>query len=174
VGQKGRVFAFEPVTASAGCIAQTRRLNALSQLTVIPLGLGTPDTVASLRLPITRGMADRTIDTHDDSWCETIQTARFDWLWPHINAGDETIHGIKIDVQGMELEVLRGMQQILRREQPKLVIEFHRGVDRTAVFDLLNAAGYCTDAVPIEQGTQLASPASEVADDRSYEFVPQT
>jgi FkbM family methyltransferase len=172
VGQNGRVFAFEPVTASAGCLAQARRLNGLSQLTIIPLGLGAPDTVACLRLPITRGMADRTIDPHHDTWCETIQTARFDWLWPHINAGNDTIHGIKIDVQGMELEVLSGMQEILRREQPKLVIEFHRGVDRGAVLDLLKAAGYCTDAVSIEPGSRPPAPTSDVADDCSYAFSP--
>ena len=53
VGAAGRVFAFEPVTATAGCVAQTRRLNNLSQLTVVPLGLGKPESLISVTLPLT-------------------------------------------------------------------------------------------------------------------------
>src|SRR2546421_957839 len=52
VGDNGRVFAFEPVVATAGCIAQTRNLNRLSQLTVVPFGLGAPDTLTVLKLPL--------------------------------------------------------------------------------------------------------------------------
>src|SRR5947209_6991451 len=58
VGPAGRVFAFEPATATAGCVAQTRRLNKLTQLTVVPLGLGGPECLTSVALPFTRGMAD--------------------------------------------------------------------------------------------------------------------
>ena len=60
------------------------------------------------------------------------------------------IHGIKIDVQGMEIEVLRGMTAILQRWQPKLAIEVHAGVDRTTLLDLLKANGYSQLAVPIQ------------------------
>jgi FkbM family methyltransferase len=171
VGPTGRVFAFEPVIASAGCVAQARALNGLEQLTVMPLGLGPSDTIASLRLHTTRGMADRTIDASDGHWTETIQVARFDWLWPLINDGNDVIHGIKIDVQGMELDVLLGMRETLRRCRPKLIIEFHRGVDRAVAFDLLSAAGYSIDPVPIETSAASGSSTREILDDCSYEFV---
>ena len=165
VGATGRVFAFEPVTATAGCVAQARRLNKLSQLTVMPLGLGRPESLALVTLPLTRGMADKTLDDAGGPWLESLQIARLDWLWPIISAGMDGVDGIKIDVQGMELDVLCGMEQLLRRHRPKLVIEFHRGVDRSAILALLDAAGYSRTPVPIEP--QLDD---QLLDDRSYAF----
>ena len=38
VGESGRVFAFEPVVRTAGCVARTRDLNGLEQLTIVPSG----------------------------------------------------------------------------------------------------------------------------------------
>ena len=61
VGAGGRVFAFEPVTASAGCVDQGRALNGLSQVTVLPFGLGTVESLGVRHLPMTRGMADSTL-----------------------------------------------------------------------------------------------------------------
>ncbi len=135
VGAAGRVFTFEPIVATAGCVAQTRSLNNLGQLTVVPFGLGSPDVLESIDLPLVRGMADRTLASASPagSWRETIQVVRFDWLWSRINNGQHTIDGVKIDVQGMELDVLaRDAGGAVRQFRPKLVIEFHRGADREA------------------------------------------
>src|SRR2546429_1571047 len=38
VGEKGRVYAFEPGPETAGCLAATRARNRLPQLTVLPMG----------------------------------------------------------------------------------------------------------------------------------------
>jgi FkbM family methyltransferase len=168
VGPAGRVFAFEPVTATAGCVAQTRRLNKLNQLTVVPLGLGHPETLASVTLPLMRGMADKTLVDVHSPWLESLQIARFDWLWPIINDGRDAVDGVKIDVQGMEADVLRGMEHFLRCHQPKLVIEFHRGVDRSPILELLAAAGYGRRPIAIEPGPE-SSPL-QLLDDRSYVF----
>lgn len=168
VGATGRVFAFEPVTATAGCVAQSRRLNKLSQLTVVPLGLGRPETLTSVALPLARGMADKTLDCGDQPWLESLQIARFDWLWPIINTGRDAVEGVKIDVQGMELDVLCGMEQLLRRHRPKLVIEFHRGVDRSAILDLLEAVGYRRQPTAIEP--QFDESLPQLLDDHSYAF----
>src|SRR5256885_1832897 len=61
VGPAGRVFAFEPVLATAGCIARTRELNQLHQLRVVPLALGSGSALETTLLPLVRGMADSTI-----------------------------------------------------------------------------------------------------------------
>ena len=166
VGRDGRVFAFEPMRETADCIAQTRRLNDLSQLTVVPYGLGRPDTAASVALPTVRGMADRTI--MGQHRLETIEVARFDWLWPQINDGNPVVHGIKIDVQGMELEVLTGMERTLVVHKPLLVIELHRGVDRVALLDLLHSVGYSLPAMPVQPTAGESTPL--LLDDRSYVF----
>src|SRR3954453_7754436 len=83
VTSTGRVFAFEPMSATADCLVQMRGLNALAHLTVVPQGLGAPESVETLHLPCTRGMADLTIAASETS--TTISVARFDWLWPQIS-----------------------------------------------------------------------------------------
>src|SRR6185295_14641441 len=58
VGSTGRVFAFEPMPATAGCIDQARALNQFKNVTVLPYGLGHGETLETRRLPTIRGMAD--------------------------------------------------------------------------------------------------------------------
>jgi FkbM family methyltransferase len=169
VGAAGRVFAFEPMVATAGHLTGTRVENGLTQLTILPLALAAPIDIARQQLAVSRGMADQTLD--GGGWQETLLVARLDWLWPRICGDNARIDGIKIDVQGMELEVLRGMMETLRAWQPQLVVELHRGVDRQEVLRCLEAAGYGTEAIPIEpvDGETVA----RLLDDRSYAFRPR-
>jgi FkbM family methyltransferase len=166
VGGAGRVFAFEPVVPTANCVIRTRELNGLRQLTVIPMGLASHPGIKTLDLPTVRGMADSTIDS--GSWSERILTISLDSLWPSVCGVDPEIHGVKIDVQGMELDVLVGMRELLLRWAPKLVVEFHRGVDRGEILHLLAACGYASDWQPV--GT--VNPERILADDVSYAFRP--
>jgi FkbM family methyltransferase len=172
VGRSGRVFTFEPVAASAGCISQTRLANRLEQITVVPIGLGSPESLEVQRLPITRGMADMTLKgERDHAWWESIPIARFDWLWPRLNSGDARVDGLKIDVQGMELDVLSGMSDLLQRQKPSLVVELHTGVDRDEFRALLERVGYSTKAIPIDTDQ---SSHTDLSDNCSYAFVAST
>ena len=166
VGPAGRVFAFEPMVRTAGCVIETRRSNDLAQLTVVPLGLGDPASLEMKQLASVRGMADST--SCDDTWRETVLVARLDWLWPQMCGSYEKIDGMKIDVQGMELEALRGMSVLLTRFKPKLVLEVHRHVARTELLDFLEAVGYSPRSVPIEPVEGEQEPL--YVDNRSYAF----
>ena len=166
VGPTGKVFAFEPMVSTAGYLAQTRLINHFPQLTVLPLALAAPPSLELKQLPTVRGMVDSTIQ--GGAWIETILVARFDWLWPQICDDRERIDGVKIDVQGMEIEVLRGMADTLRRYRPKLVIEVHRGVSRADLLDLMERLGYSRRATPIEPVEGEIE--SQYLDDRSYAF----
>ena len=73
-----------------------------------------------------------------------------DAIWDGIADGDPVVHGIKIDVQGMELEALRGMRRILSRHRPKIVLEVHRDVPRDEILTLLESCGYLPDTEPID------------------------
>jgi len=165
VGESGRVFAFEPVLSTAGCLARTRDLNGLAQLTIVPLALGGQAGIHPLRLPATRGMADSTLAGFAPS--ETIFATSFDALWPTLAGRDQPIHGVKIDVQGMEAEVIAGMRESLLRHAPRLIVEFHRGVDRREVLGLLASAGYAGEFEAVEGG------GGSLADDASYVFRPE-
>ena len=166
VGPRGRVFAFEPMLSTAGYLAQTRLLNQLSQLTVLPLALAAPENLELVQLPTVRGMVDST--KQGGEWMETILVSRLDWLWPQVCGLQQRIDGIKIDVQGMEVEVLRGMSDLFEVFKPKLVVEIHHGVDRSELLDLVEALGYLRQGVPIEPVEGEIEPL--YLDDRSYAF----
>jgi FkbM family methyltransferase len=170
VGPRGRVFTFEPVPATAGCVDQGRALNDLAQVVVVPVGLGNVETMEFKRLALTRGMADSTMPEPASSWFVNAGIARFDWLWPAINGGNGAIHGVKIDVQGMELETLDGMRDALTRWRPRIVLELHAGVSRDAVLSLLRALGYSSEAVAIEPARGERTP--QFLDNHSYAFHP--
>jgi len=163
VGSEGRVIAFEPVLATAGCLARTRAANGLNQLQIVAMGLSTDPRIVAARLPVHRGMADASVAVAD--WYETILVTGFDGLWESISGGNTAIHGVKIDVQGMEGPVLAGMEGALRRWRPKLVIEFHAGVDRTPILDLLESCGYDRKSEPVEPDLR-----DVIENDKSYAF----
>ncbi|HEY4363759.1 MAG TPA: FkbM family methyltransferase [Bryobacteraceae bacterium] len=170
VGGTGRVFAFEPVLSTAGCISRTRELNRLKHLTVVPFALDQTDAPQTAELPLVRGMADSTIARN--AWTERIMTTSLDALWPSLCGGDRRVDGIKIDVQGMEFSALLGMRDILARQRPKLVIEFHSGVDRRPILDLLRSCGYAQHYQPIEPSSSNAPGDGSLLDDHSYAFLP--
>jgi FkbM family methyltransferase len=169
VGGRGRVFAFEPMLTSAGALAETRRLNDLKQLTLVPLALGDARGLELEVLPVVRGMADRTLNAHAAAWSETLLVASLDEIWEALCSGDARVHGIKIDVQGMELSVLRGMKNLLQTQHPKLVVEVHAGVSREELCALMRQIGYAQPALPIEPAE--GETTARFLDDTSYAFV---
>lgn len=167
VGPEGRVFAFEPMLATFGCLASTRTLNGFSQLTVLPFGLGVPENLECKRLPVVRGMVDSTI-RYDLRSTEMLLVVRLDWLWDRLCDRQRRIDGIKIDVQGMETEAIRGMSTLLQEFAPKLVVEVHSGVNRGELTGLIESLGYSPAATPIEPAAGETMP--KYLDDRSYYF----
>jgi len=170
VGALGRVFAFEPMISTAGCVAQTRRLNDLPQLSVVPLGLANPGAGAMemRRLVTVRGMVDSTV--REGGWGEAIMVTSLDWLWPRLCGTNGELHGVKVDVQGMELEALGGMIGILSKWKPKLVVEVHVDVDRAGLLGAIESVGYIRRGVPIEPVAGEIEPL--YVDDHSYAFFP--
>jgi FkbM family methyltransferase len=168
VGVGGRVFAFEPMVATAGCVARTRSLNGFRQLTVVPIALAGCHEMGMGNLREVRGMVDSTLGGGGDG--EPFLVAGLDWLWPRIQGERARIDGVKIDVQGMEIEVLKGMCGVLRQFKPKLAVELHRGVSRQEFLDVLAEVGYSRPGSPIEPVPGESEPL--YVDDRSYEFQP--
>jgi FkbM family methyltransferase len=167
VGSGGRVFAFEPTLSTAGYLGQTRQYDGLTQLTILPFALGAAADLELRKLPVTRGMVDSTIQQGE--WEETFEVAKLDWLWPRVCGDQPQIHGVKIDVQGMELDVLCGMQDTLRAYRPKLIVEVHTGVNRMDLLRQIEEAGYQRQAVPVEPVDGEVEP--RYVDNRSYAFL---
>jgi FkbM family methyltransferase len=166
VGGAGRVYAFEPSLTTLGYLNQTRTMNSLAQVTVVPFGLGTPGGLRVTSVPVVRGMANSLAS----EGTEDIYLMGFDDFWTQL--GKRPVHGVKIDVQGMELDVLEGMTETLRDQHPKLVIEIHAGVDRHRFTEILRSLGYQLPGVSVQ-----AAPVDHqltYRDDWSYAFTHRT
>jgi FkbM family methyltransferase len=169
VGSAGHVYAFEPMLNTAGCVSRTRFLNGLQQMIVVPIALGNKADLAVDSLLSVRGMIDSTLQDKE-GFREPFMVSRLDWLWPRISEPDSRIHGIKIDVQGMEIQVLEGMAALLKQYRPKLLVELHTGVSRERLLDVLRSLGYLTHGVPVEPLPSESDPV--YADNRTYLFRP--
>lgn len=168
VGESGRVFAFEPLISTAGHLAATKTANHLEQLVVVPFALGDVEQLTVQKMCDIRGMAQRGTPQQDGS--ELVYVIALDQLWEQLCSTNEQISGVKIDVQGMELNVLRGMTSLLRKHRPKLAVEIHSGVNRNELLDLVKSAGYVPEGRPIEP--LPGELEAQYYDDKSYEFVP--
>ncbi len=170
VGTFGHVYAFEPMLNTAGCICRTRSINNLPQLTVIPMALGNCADLSIESLLSTRGMIDSTLQDAS-GFRETFTVARMDWLWPRIaDPNYLRIDGIKIDVQGMEIQVLEGMAAVLKRHRPKLLVEIHKGVSRPRLLEVIASLGYAPRGTAVDPLPGESNPL--YADDRTYLFSP--
>lgn len=170
VGPEGRVFAFEPVPATAGLLDRGRALNRLDHVTSLPFGLGTGATFHMRQLFLTCGMGSSTPSDRPRQESVQVSIARFDWLWPLINGGHPAIHGIKMDVQGMEVDALEGMRETLAARCPHLVVELHAGVSRDRLLSIVRGCGYRGEPTAIEPTRDELKPL--FLDDRSYAFTP--
>ncbi len=165
-GAQGRVFAFEPSLSSAGCIARTRLANQFWWWTVCPFGLDDSPALGAQELPWVRGMIDSQVSLEQADGTERFLSVGLDAVWTSLSTGNDRVHGIKMDVQGMEVRALEGMRALLARHRPVLVLEIHAGVDRRRIIEILTSAGYSDRPEPIEKGsTDFFDPNS------NYSFV---
>jgi FkbM family methyltransferase len=137
VGSSGRVLAFEPIPSNAEDARENVELNGLTNVEIRQQAVGNTNGIATLiDTPngiLTNKRNGKTID---------VGVVRLDDV---ISSGQPTL--LKIDVEGHELEVLKGASRILAG-RPKLDIEVHPiyTCDRVAhccsVFEVLRGFEY--------------------------------
>jgi FkbM family methyltransferase len=150
VGPTGRVFAFEPALATAACLERTARANGLDHLVALPFALCDATRPVISRFATERGMIDAQLPKDGRLEITAVIAVGLDAIWEGIAEGNPVVHGIKIDIQGMELDALRGMRRLLSRHRPRIVLEIHKAVPREEVLALLESCGYLLDTEPID------------------------
>lgn len=122
-GPEGRVYAFEPVTANVKALQHTIRVNRLENVEVFAAAAGAETRRGRLLLadhiggavlegagtpPDFRGRIDVAVVALDDAM------TRHGLRPPSV---------VKIDVEGAELDVLRGMITMIKTNSPKIIYE---------------------------------------------------
>jgi FkbM family methyltransferase len=156
VGDAGMVVAFEPGLQNAGLIGRNASTNSLS-VTVVPAAVSDRDGWLTF---LDKGSLMSRIDKDDDEGQAKRRAGRNErvmgatpvpvvtldsWI---AQTGTRPPTLVKIDVEGAEAGVLRGMEQTLRTARPTLIIELHG--TRDAVLDLLDANGYVHQPIEVD------------------------
>jgi FkbM family methyltransferase len=153
VGENGKVIIFEPHPENCSRILENLKLNKMSNVELRSIGLGKEKGKALLTFPdhdLARGTAVKEIRSKilAEKGAKTVEI--------EIDSLDHQIQDlpppdfIKIDVEGMELDVLLGMQDTIKTYKPRLLIEIHgtgkgeqsKVENAQRVIEFLNQKGY--------------------------------
>jgi FkbM family methyltransferase len=153
VGSNGRVISFEPNPVNYSSLVDQVRLNHFDMVEVRQIGLGkTHETTKLAFRPADPGRGSvqehirATTLRHDDAITIEVELDSLDHqiVMSHLPEPDF----IKIDVEGLEFDVLQGMTETIKAHRPDIFVELH-GIDvqaKTAnarrVVDFLLLHGY--------------------------------
>lgn len=121
----GDVYAFEPLSNNVEKLRENTKLNSFEdRIRVLPFGLSNQTREVELEFfPFNRGAANDFSNRGELDFLLRSEDVQFKTL-DEIEIQDR-ISTIKIDVEGHELEVLRGGNRLIRTQQPNLLIEIH-------------------------------------------------
>jgi FkbM family methyltransferase len=150
VGKQGRVISIEPIAEDAELLERGARALRLP-ITVLNCALSSSEGEAELHVPLLGGSQktalsslEATTQAGDAGYMET-RTVRTRTLDEVLGNVDLPVSFVKIDVEGHELDVLRGAERTLRAERPHLLIEINNDLgDRPVedVFEFILSFGY--------------------------------
>jgi FkbM family methyltransferase len=176
----GRVYAFEPGSYARSILRTIVWLHGLSNVAVIPIALGSEARIDTLTIPLKHrgsfGFGLAHLGKPSERWQtvtqEIVAVATIDGMVQRL--GLDRLDFVKADIEGWELQLLRGAERALERFRPRLLLELNdtalaRAGDRLDdAFNFLAARGY--------QGFCFAPEAGLVplirVEDGDFWFIP--
>ena len=140
VGESGRGFAFEPCNSHSAILFFNLMNNNCFNTTVFQYGCSDVEETMFIQECFTQtkqqhnfgGITLQTVKKEND---ETIQTKIIDLLdLPHIDI-------VKIDAEGMEEQVIKGMAKTIEKYRPIFIVEIHTACEQT-MGNLFASIGY--------------------------------
>jgi len=117
------VISVEPSKSNFNQLNKNIKLNSL-QDSIIALNVGCSDKKGKETLYfVSQNEGLSSLEKKDNATKETIMVKRLDEICRELKLSPESISVIKADVEGFELNVLKGAARILRESSPILVIE---------------------------------------------------
>ena len=123
VGPQGRVYAFEPVARNAAAIERSARLNGFVALEVFTKAAGAASGIAELNLArhIGGAVLASVGAPPDRRGSVSVEVVAIDDLIRERGLRSPSL--VKMDVEGAELEVIRGMKATLQAHRPVVICE---------------------------------------------------
>jgi FkbM family methyltransferase len=124
LGLSGRIYSFEPMSQQFERLTENIRRNRLFQITPLKLALSCQARPAVLHLNDahnTRSASLRPVSGRTVVYQETVECTTLDLFAE--SEGFSRLDVVKIDVEGLEVAVLRGASRTLARFRPVILIE---------------------------------------------------
>lgn len=167
VGAQGRVFAFEPAPENFAILQENVARNGYQNVVLEQKALADTNGFAMLALSNTNHGDHRLQNSSAANETVTVETTTLD---AYLGEVAQNVTLVKMDVQGAEMRVLRGMKNLLARQSPlTLVLEFfpaaleQMGEEPREMLELLRANNFVLQEI-IEKPRELRA-----VDDLWYE-----
>ena len=176
VGNKGKVYSFEPVKSIHNQLTQNIKQNSITNIVVEKMAIFDKNTTLELYISDNQNMGMSSILHHSNESGEK-QTVQATTLDNYIDNKDLIkIDFIKIDIEGAEINALKGMKQTLIKFSPIILIEISDGIlenstiNSKIIYSFLNELNYTPYNIDVK-GT-LQTFKSENIDYHNYVFKP--
>lgn len=123
VGESGRVLAVEPNPAMIEQLRQNTERNGLINVVIAEAACSDSIDVRNLYVGNAYNTGNSSLSRDNLAWTKSVQVTctTADLLIERYNL--QRIDLVKVDVEGAELQVLRGMTTVLKRLRPRIIIE---------------------------------------------------
>jgi FkbM family methyltransferase len=145
VGERGKVFSFEPDPENGARLRRNIQRNGFTNVTVVDAGIW---SFTQKRHFVT---ADSASPDHGIGKFVVPHGPDIGTLIPCISLDDFTVDSplpdaIKCDIEGAEIEALRGAERTLRAKRPWIVCEMHSPANEQAAREILSRFDYTLEA----------------------------
>lgn len=169
VGDRGRVYAFEPGQNNLSYLA--RNAAQAGNITIVPNALGEKAETRTLHLENLTGQTNSFLS----EWRAARLTAGSHFMTVETKSvpvqvlrGDDFLEKngilpdfVKMDVEGFEYEVLKGLEKTIRESRPAMMVELQ--IHHEEIFEMLTSLGYSVfradrSQVPDASGLYIGGP----------------
>lgn len=165
VGSSGRVIAFEPNPINITRFNKNVAKNGFNNITLVELGVGNEEGKFQLNNDTPENLGMGWIDNSSAQNSDSLVTINVTTLDDYLMGMElDSVNFIKIDVEGFEINVLKGAKKIIEKFKPTLFIEVEntllnrQGTSASELIALIKQFNY----QPICSGTgQVVTPESD-------------
>lgn len=150
----GRVFAFEPLPLNVAYLERHKRMNRLANVEVLPFAVGRAEGHASFGS--TGGTGRGRLASADVAAERLVRVVSLDEMYSRGQLPAPTL--IKMDIEGVEGDALRGATRLLAEHRPKILLSVHGQAAKRDCETQLAALGY--ELSYFKDSTIVALPAA--------------
>ena len=139
-GADGLVISFEPHPDTAARLAGNLRENGVANVRIIQSAVGAASGTVTFHESAQATLSSASVIPPELVRSFEVPVTAVDAVWH--DAGCPSVSALKIDVEGGELDVLRGARALLAQERPAILLEAWGPEQLKPIAALLSTAGY--------------------------------